>query len=61
MQIGSAITASADVANAVGVKVLNSQREQLQAVVGTLIQGAVQTAQALQAATGKGQLVDVVA
>ena len=60
MQIGSATEVSAGVKNAVGVKVLNSQRDQLQAVVGTLIQGAAQTAEAVQA-TGKGQLINLVA
>ena len=60
MQIGSATEASSGVNNAVGVKVLNSQRKQLEAVVGTLIQGAVQGAQAAQA-SGKGQLVNIVA
>lgn len=60
MQIGSATSASSGVNNAVGVKVLNSQRDQLKAVVGTLLQGAAQTADAVRA-SGKGQLLNVVA
>jgi hypothetical protein len=53
---GSSSAATGVVANAPQVKVLNSQRDQLEAVVGKLLEGVAEVSKAV---AGKGQSLNI--
>jgi len=53
MQLGSVLSNSSTVSNSPEVKVLNSQRDQAEAVIGKIFEGVAESAQRVQEQSGQ--------